>query len=60
MITTRYIQERVPPPQADLAKAIEDYHRVLAERRINHNLLFAPLYRPFSWAKEEVNPSVKI
>jgi hypothetical protein len=60
MITTRYVREKVPPPQADLVKAIEAYHQVLEERRVNHNLLFAPLYRPFLWAKEEVNPLVKI
>lgn len=60
MITTRYVRERVPPPQADLTKAIEEYHRVLEERRVNHNLLFAPLYRSFSWPKEEVDSSVKI
>jgi hypothetical protein len=60
MITTRYVQEKVPPPQVDLMRVIKEYHRVLEELRVNHNLLFAPLYRPFSWPKEEVNPSVKI
>ena len=54
MITTRYVQPKVPPPQADLDRVLEYYHRVLEERRVNHNLLFAPMYKPFLWPKDEV------
>lgn len=51
MITTRYIQPKVPPPLADLDKAIRDYHLLLEEKRVNHNIMFAPLYKPFNWPK---------
>lgn len=53
MITTRYVQPKVPPPQVDLDRVLEHYHRVLEERRVNHNLLFAPMYKPFLWPKEK-------
>jgi hypothetical protein len=53
MITTRYVQPKVPPPQVDLDRVLAEYHLLLEERRVNHNLLFAPMYRPFSWPKEE-------
>lgn len=59
MITTRYVQPKIPPPQADLDEVLEHYHRVLEERRVNHNLLFASMYKPFLWPKDEVNPKVK-
>jgi len=54
MITTRYVREKIAPPSVDLVRVINEYHQILEERRIEHNLKFAP-YRPW---REEVNPSV--
>jgi hypothetical protein len=47
MITTRYVAEKVPPPQVDLDRVLAEYHRVLTTLRELHNKQFAP-YKPFS------------
>lgn len=52
MITTRYVSLKQPPNQVELDKVVKDYHQQLDIMREQHNLLFAPLYRPFNFKED--------
>ena len=51
--TTRYVQPKLKyyTPTNELDEAIRAYHQLLEERKMEHNLYFAPLYKLFNFVE---------